>query len=98
MIAAIRIGKPIDRFLDAMKAAGRDPARNGSGWKASCPAHDGEDFNLKITEATDGTVLLKCHSHDCGVKEIVEAVGLTLNDLFVQKESVNGKRPRVRMT
>jgi putative DNA primase/helicase len=84
--------KPIDRFLDAMREAGRDPLRNGSGWKASCPAHDGEDHNLKISEGTDGTVLLKCHSHECGAKEIVESIGLDIRDLFPRKAAEPGKK------
>jgi hypothetical protein len=55
--------------------------RTGPGkWIALCPAHDDKRPSLSIREA-DGKVLLKCWT-GCGADEIVNALGLSLADLF----------------
>jgi twinkle protein len=54
-------------------------------WKALCPAHPDHDPSLSITEASDGRILLTCRSSGCSAAEIVEAMGLTLADLFPDK-------------
>jgi DNA primase len=51
-------------------------------WLACCPAHNDKSPSLSIRETGDGTVLLHCFSHQCGAASIMEAVGLTLVDLF----------------
>lgn len=48
---------------------------------ACCPAHDDRDPSLSITEAHDGRVLIHCFA-GCGALAIVEALGLTLGDLY----------------
>lgn len=61
--------------------AGKDKER-----RASCPGprHERGDQNpsLSVSVGNDGAVLLKCHSQGCTAKEIVEAIGLELKDLF----------------
>lgn len=69
---------PIDFLLprlDKVKAA-----KTGQ-WLACCPAHDDRSPSLRIKEADDGTLLLKCWV-GCTAQEIVAAVGLELRDLF----------------
>ena len=61
--------------LDKVKAAGANK------WKACCPAHDDKSPSLAVTEASDGTVLLKCWV-GCKAQDIVSAIGLELRDLF----------------
>lgn len=56
--------------------------KNGSSWRACCPAHGGKDANLKVSTTAEGHILVKCFSHGCGVEEIVNAVGLTLQDIM----------------
>jgi len=70
-------------LLDRLEAVRQNgPAR----WRARCPAHDGKNRDvLSITEAGDGTVLLKCFA-GCTALEIVGAVGLELHDLFPRVE------------
>ena len=46
-----------------------------------CPAHDDRNPSLSVSMADDGTCLLKCFA-GCSVKEITDAVGLTMKDLF----------------
>lgn len=70
------------RFIEALrshgakiKGAGRDR------WRATCPAHDGQDLNLSIAKGDQG-VLLRDWSHGCSEADIARAVGLDLRDLF----------------
>lgn len=73
--------------LDKVKSTGR------SKWMACCPAHDDKDPSLSITEAGDGTVLLKCWA-GCTAAEIVEAIGLGLRDLFPDTGRFQGRPAR----
>jgi putative DNA primase/helicase len=50
------------------------------GWIACCPAHADRDPSLSIAEK-DGKVLVHCHA-GCSTDAIVQAVGLTMSDLF----------------
>jgi hypothetical protein len=77
---------PIDRVLDAVgNVSGRRPRRSGSGWQAPCPAHEDRNPSLSITVGEDDKVLLNCHG-GCSTEAVVEAIGLTMNDLFVPRE------------
>ena len=51
-------------------------------YRACCPAHGGKDPNLSVWVNHDGTIGTKCYSHGCDRKDIIEAVGLTLRDIF----------------
>ncbi len=66
-------------------------------WTARCPAHDDRSPSLAITEAEDGTVLVKCWA-GCSAEAIVGAVGLELKDLFPPRfdyqATSKGKHPR----
>ncbi|MFO2466114.1 virulence-associated protein E [Pseudomonas sp. 15FMM2] len=68
--------------LDKVKPAGTNK------WKACCPAHDDKNPSMAISEALDGTILLKCWA-GCSAQNIVSAIGLELRDLFPGK-----KQPR----
>jgi putative DNA primase/helicase len=47
----------------------------GKSWRARCPAHNGQDLNLKI-DYEDERVLFYCHSHECPQSEIEAALGI----------------------
>lgn len=71
-----------ERFVNALtsngqkvKGAGRDM------WRATCPAHKGEDLNLAVAKGDQG-VLVKCWSQGCAEYDIASSLGLTLSDLF----------------
>ena len=55
--------------------------RSGKGWIARCPAHADRSASLSLTESDDGKTLVHCFA-GCEAKAIVEAVRLTLADLF----------------
>lgn len=83
--------KPIERIL----AKFTRPKKEARGWKVSCPAHTDSDPSLSITEGDDGRVLLNCFA-GCTANEIVEALGITMSDLFPPKPPYEpGKRKLV---
>jgi len=53
---------------------------------AHCPAHDDKNKSLSVTKGDDERVLVHCHA-GCTVNNIVEAMGLTLADLFPPSKS-----------
>jgi len=62
--------------------------RSGSGWLARCPAHEDRNPSLSICQV-NGKTLLNCHA-GCDPQAVVEAVGLTLSDLFENSPKGNG--------
>jgi hypothetical protein len=63
----------------------RGVKRTGAGrWIACCPAHEDRRPSLSIRELEDGRVLLKCFA-ECGVREILGALGLGFDALFPER-------------
>jgi len=67
-------------------------------YMAICPAHDDHNPSLKVSQADDGKVLLKCYA-GCDTESVVRAMGLKMNDLFTKSSSMSSKalsspRPR----
>ena len=80
------IGNLLSR-LDRVRITGKHQ------WIACCPAHNDKSPSLAITEKDDGRILVKCFA-ECGASEIMEAVGLGLEDLF--PEPLSDHYPKVR--
>lgn len=56
--------------------------RTGNGtWNACCPAHADKSPSLSVRETEDGRVLVHCFG-GCDVESVLDAVGLTFDDLF----------------
>ena len=68
------------------------------GWSARCPAHHDRHPSLSIGVGREGRVLLKCHA-GCQIEGIVEALGLTMADLFPSrtKGSAHTIRPSITL-
>lgn len=82
--------RPIDKVLAALPGRYK-PAGRGK-WKTACPAHNSDNpTTLSIAEGDNGTVLLKCHAHDCSAQDIVTAIGLQMTDLFPEDLSRSSK-------
>jgi hypothetical protein len=59
--------------------------RIGKGkWSARCPGHPDRRASLAITEGKRG-VLIRCMSHGCDTRDILDAMGLSFSDLFFDK-------------
>lgn len=68
-----------DEFLSKLKGVKSNGNRK---WMACCPAHDDSDPSLGIAEARNGNILVKCFA-GCSALDITNAVGLRLEDLFI---------------
>jgi hypothetical protein len=55
--------------------------RNGSGWRALCPAHADRDPSLSI-DVRDGKILIHCHA-GCSPEAILAAAGIKPRELFL---------------
>jgi hypothetical protein len=53
-----------------------------STWRAHCPACDSNSNCLSIRETDDGRVLLHCFRDQCEPAAIVEAIGVSMAELF----------------
>jgi hypothetical protein len=71
---------PFDRLLDRLEGV----QHHGKGCRAICPACGGKSRKLSLTQADDGRVLLHCFA-GCSPHDVLAAVGLTVNDLFVRR-------------
>src|SRR4030095_9820072 len=70
---------------------------NANGWyEALCPAHDDRRRSLGIKAGDTGSVILKCQA-GCATEAVVEALGLTMRDLFPVSNS-RGERGRIVAT
>ena len=67
--------------LNEMLALLGNVTKSGSGYAASCPAHEDAKQHLTVTEAEDGRILLHCH-RGCAFREIMESLDLEVKDAF----------------
>lgn len=82
---------PIDRLLERLDGArqnGRDQ------YLAKCPAHDDRSPSLSIRDLGD-RLLIHCFA-GCDAAQVVEAAGLSLSDLFEQRDQHRPLRPKQR--
>ena len=68
---------PLDALLQRLDGV----QKSGTGYRARCPACGGRSRKLSVSEIDNGAVLLHCFA-GCGALSVVQAVGLTLADLF----------------
>ncbi len=73
--------------LDKVKQTGSNQ------WTARCPAHEDRSPSLSIRELEDGRILCYCFA-GCGAANVMQAIGLSLSDLF--PDSLSDVMPRVR--
>lgn len=71
-----RLGLLLDRLERVRKS--------GKGYTARCPAHADRSASLSIGEGNNGGILVHCFA-GCAPAEVVQAVGLTLADLFPER-------------
>ena len=64
-------------------------------WVARCPAHADRSPSLSIRELDDGRVLLHCFA-DCGVADVLSAVGLDFSALYPVRRLGHHVKPERR--
>ena len=71
---------PVELRLDRLEGV----RRHEGFYRAFCPAHDDRKTpNLDVREGEDGRALVICRA-GCDTDEVVEALGLTMRDLFAR--------------
>jgi hypothetical protein len=75
--------------IEELLAKFDNPKKSGTGFDVRCPAHDDRRASLSISAGDDGTILMKCHA-GCATAKVLEALGLSMADLFPAKPSKNG--------
>lgn len=83
---------PAQKLLDRLQKA----KSTGKGrYMACCPAHDDRSPSLSIKECDDGRLLVHCFA-GCPTGDVLEALGLSLTDLFpddLQRKHSTGQVP-----
>jgi hypothetical protein len=72
----------VSKQLDAVIARLEGVRRNGSQWKALCPAHADKNPSLSVSEK-NGKILLNCLA-GCPTEKVLDAAGLGWKDLFTE--------------
>lgn len=74
--------------------------KSGPGWRARCPACGGKSRKVSVGITDDGKILVCCFG-GCEALAVVQAVGLTLSDLFPERlrdDTPEGRRQAQRLT
>ena len=80
--------------VDSLLAKLEGVRSNGRGrWMARCPSHEDRLPSLSIRELDDGRILLHCFGQ-CGVEEVLGALGLEFDALFPEKPQEHAKGER----
>lgn len=92
-----------DTVLAKLTEAGCNPKRTGRPhqWSARCPVSSAHkrgdrDPSLSVAEGLDGA-LVTCHA-GCSARDIVEALGLRMSDLFDEDEAPTDERRSLEAT
>ena len=80
----------IDDFLDRLEGV----KRSGGEYQAVCPAHEDRSPSLGVREGDEG-ILGHCHA-GCTTESIVEALGLSMRDLYYEPRSSRDDEPEAR--
>ena len=63
------------QILSALESHGCNPHRSGDGWKAKCPAHEGESRSLSIGDGDTGKAVIHCFK-GCTYRAVMGALGM----------------------
>jgi hypothetical protein len=64
-------------------------------WTACCPAHEDKSPSLAVRELDGGRVLLHCFA-GCETPDVLAALGLDMNDLFLEGAKAHHAKPERR--
>lgn len=60
--------------------------KRGNSYQCKCPKHNDKKASLTITKSNDGKSLIYCHA-GCEIDEVLDRVGLKVEDLYEEKKS-----------
>jgi len=80
--------------LDALRCNGKQVVERGEKAQAQCPAHADNTPSLSIGRRNDGKgVVLYCQTGGCDYRDVLQAIGLTDQDLFDDKGLRDALKP-----
>src|ERR1700726_2177350 len=85
----ISLVKPSHPPLEMLFGRLKGVRKSLRGWVGCCPAHDDREPSLSIGLGDEGHILLNCFA-GCSLDRIVEALGITVADLFPNPPSSSG--------
>lgn len=89
---------PVAKVVSALESARCHPRKAGRHYSARCPGHEDVKASLSISRGDDGRAVLFCHA-GCSVKQIREALNLSIDDLIPRepqpRQYVEQKPPTV---
>jgi hypothetical protein len=68
-------------ILDRLAGLPKSREVRPGAWIGTCPAHEDTTPSLTWTTGEGGAALVKCHA-GCSTEDVVDAVGMTMRDLF----------------
>jgi putative DNA primase/helicase len=80
----------VDRIVGALRVGGWDPREESGGWRARCPAHNGEHRNLSVDVGRDGNAVIRCRSRGCTYESVMQALDLEPRDGFADSNGGRG--------
>lgn len=80
----------ITKFLSRLKKVRKS---GKSSWIACCPAHQDNNPSMTISVGSDGRILAHCFAQECGIDDIVEAVGMTVAELMPENPLYHRTKP-----
>ncbi|MEM1553041.1 MAG: hypothetical protein QXH03_10295 [Candidatus Bathyarchaeia archaeon] len=89
-----QLAMTLQEFLQLAEQAGLQPRQRANGeWRMRCPAHEDEIPSLDVREGERG-LLLQCRA-GCSVEAICAALGISVSDLFFEKQSSSTRGCRI---
>jgi hypothetical protein len=77
------VNEPLQALWAALETHGCRPRGKPHDFRARCPGHGGQSRDsLHASTFADGRAVLWCLAYQCDVETIVDAIGLTVTDLF----------------
>jgi hypothetical protein len=76
------VSAPIEQLLSRLDGVQKVRV---NGWKSRCPAHNGDGKSLAVTLGDSGHILIHCFAYGCEAGDILEAVGMSVGDLFPER-------------
>lgn len=80
----------LPEFLSRLQKVRKSGKNN---WLACCPAHGDKNPSMTVSEGSDGRILVHCFAHECGIDDIVSAVGMEVKDLMPENLGYHKIKP-----
>ena len=81
----------IENIQASVEGAGYKARKTKEGFQCQCPGHNGAALSLYVADKGEGRTVMFCQSYQCDAKDILEAVGLNLSELYPPRDDFDRK-------